>query len=85
MSVTELEKKELTQGQMDEGKGGLIVDRGFWRNYWLVNDYTGELVTETFFKYDAKNLCKSYTLSDTIVSEESYNAWMEKKRKAEHK
>ena len=81
MAVADMEKMEMTQDDMMEANGGYIVDRGFWSRYWIVSDYTGNLIETAFFKSDAENLCKSYTISDYMISEEKYNDWMDKKNK----
>ena len=34
----EMEKNALNQDELEQASGGYIVDRGFWRDYWVVKD-----------------------------------------------
>ncbi len=77
------EMKELSLEEMERKNGGMIVDRGFWHNYYVISDYSGDVLKECFFKTDAENLCETYTSSKYVISEEQYNEWMEKKQRGE--
>ena len=71
MAIAEMKKMELTDEQLNEVNGGYIVDRGFWSRYWIVSDYTGNVIDTAFFKIDANALCETYTTSNTVISEET--------------
>ena len=81
MATMEMEKKELTLEELNEVNGGYIVDRGFWSRYWIVSDYTGNVIDTAFFKVDANAVCETRTISNYVISEEKYNEWMDKKKK----
>jgi len=77
----ELKKEELNVEELEDANGGLIVDRGFWSRYWIVSDHDGKLLDTAFFKYDAEGVCRRRTSSDTVISEEQYNDWIDRKNK----
>ena len=81
MAIVEMEDKKLTLDEMKEADGGYIVDRGFWSRYWIVSDYTGNVIDTAFFKADANAVCETRTISNYVISEEKYNEWMDKKKK----
>ena len=81
MATMEMEKKELTLEELNEVNGGYIVDRGFWSRYWIVSDYTGNVIDTAFFKVDANAVCETRTISNYVISEEKYNDWMDRKKK----
>ncbi len=83
MKTEMMEKKELTPEQTESVNGGMIVDRGFWHNYYVISDYSGDVLIETFFKSDAENMCESYTCSKYVISEDQYNEWIEKRNRGE--
>ena len=77
----ELKKEELNMEEMDDVNGGYIVDRGFWSRYWIVSDHDGKLLDTAFFKSDAEDYCHRKTVSNTVISEDKYNDWIDKKNK----
>ena len=81
MAVAEMEDKKLTLDETMEENGGYIVDRGFWYDYWIVNDFTGKVLDTAFLKLDALTVAKSEIVSDSVISEKQYNEWMENKKK----
>lgn len=38
----EMEKNALNQDELEQASGGYIVDRGFWRDYWVADERTGK-------------------------------------------
>ncbi|MBQ8137185.1 MAG: hypothetical protein IJ174_07115 [Clostridia bacterium] len=81
MSAIEMKEKELTLEDMNKANGGYIVDRGFWSRYWIVSDYTGNVIDTAFFKIDANATCETRTISNQVISEEKYNEWIDRKNK----
>ena len=57
------------------------MDRGFWSRYWIVSDYTGNVIDTALFKIDANAICETRTISNTVISEEKYNEWIDLKNK----
>ena len=81
MATMEMENVNLTKEELSEANGGYIVDRGFWSRYWIVSDYTGNVIDTAFFKVDANAVCETRTISNYVISEEKYNDWMDRKKK----
>ena len=81
MSAVKTEEKKLSLEEISEVNGGCIVDRGFWSRYWIVSDYTGNVIDTAFFKIDANATCETRTISDQVISEATYNEWMGRKNK----
>ncbi len=81
MAIAEMDKMELAQNEMTVANGGYIVDRGFWSRYWIVSDYTGNVIDTAFFKADANDVCETRTISNTVISEAKYNEWIDRKNK----
>lgn len=81
LNEEEMNVEELNVEEMEDVNGGLIVDRGFWSRYWIVSDYDGKVLDTAFFKYDAEGVCRRRTSSDTVISEEQYNDWIDRKNK----
>lgn len=48
MSAVKTEEKKLSLEEISEVNGGCIVDRGFWSRYWIVSDYTGNVIDTAF-------------------------------------
>ena len=67
--------------QLNQVNGGYIVDRGFWSRYRIVSDYTGNVIDTALFKIDANAICETRTISNTVISEEKYNEWIDLKNK----
>ena len=72
---------ELAQEQLEEVNGGMIIERGFWHNYWIVSDYNGRVLGQTFFKSGAEDICESRKCSKHLMSLDKYNNWMDIKDK----
>ena len=81
MAIAEMKKTELADEQLNQVNGGYIVDRGFWSRYWIVSDYSGNVIDTALFKIDANAICETRTISNTVISEEKYNEWIDLKNK----
>lgn len=73
----------LTNEALKDVNGGMIVDRGLWHDYYVISDYDGAVLSEKFFHSDAWAQSQMLGVSDTIISEEQYNAWMDGKRRGD--
>ena len=73
--------KELSLNEMELVNGGYIVYRGTRSWVCVVNDYTGKVVDEEWFLFDAKVYCRVHTLSDTVISEKQDKEMLECRKK----
>ena len=71
---------ELNLNEMEMANGGYIVDRGFWRNYWVVLDWNGDIRANCFLKIDANRHAEEEGVRDQVISEAQYNEWLELKK-----
>ena len=65
-------KINLNVNEMDQVAGGYIVDRGFWYDYWIVDDRRGEVLETCFLKGDAEAAADRHGVRYTVISEETY-------------
>ena len=65
-------REALTHGVLKNANGGLIVDRGFWSKYWVVDDNNGAIIDTFWFKTDARIFAGTMRVSDKVISEKEY-------------
>ena len=65
-------REALSLNALKNANGGLIVDRGFWRYYWVVNERNGDIIDSFWFKEDAKKFANKFGVSKKVISEKEY-------------
>lgn len=64
--------KEISLEELDKIDGGLIVNRGIFNKYWVVDDQTGDVIAQFSFSGDAIWAARSKGVSDKVISEKEY-------------
>ncbi len=68
-----LENEELDLEQIEGISGGLIVDPGYFHQYRIVDDKTGEILdSRHLYTVDAKIVAEALNVSDKIISMDEY-------------
>ena len=66
------ETRELTLDELEQAEGGYIVYRGTMRDYYVVDDNTGEKLASAFWNGDAKYYAEQYGVSKKEITVDQY-------------